>query len=61
MIPKPLRQVMDRYFAGCVAAIEEHGGAVEKFIGDAVLAAFGADGQPTRMTRSGRSARPPGR
>jgi class 3 adenylate cyclase/tetratricopeptide (TPR) repeat protein len=40
--PEALRQVMDSYFAGCVAAIEEHGGLVEKFIGDAVLAAFGA-------------------
>jgi class 3 adenylate cyclase/tetratricopeptide (TPR) repeat protein len=40
--PEALRQIMDRYFAGCMAAIEEHGGLVEKFIGDAVLAAFGA-------------------
>jgi class 3 adenylate cyclase/tetratricopeptide (TPR) repeat protein len=40
--PEALRQIMDRYFAACVAAIEEHGGVVEKFIGDAVLAAFGA-------------------
>lgn len=40
--PEALRQIMDRYFVGCVAAIEEHGGLVEKFIGDAVLAAFGA-------------------
>jgi class 3 adenylate cyclase/tetratricopeptide (TPR) repeat protein len=40
--PEPLRQVMDRYFAACLASIIEHGGAVEKFIGDAVLAAFGA-------------------
>ena len=40
--PEPLRQVMDRYFAACGAAIAEHGGAVEKFIGDAILAAFGA-------------------
>ena len=40
--PEALRQIMDSYFAGCVAAIEEHGGLVEKFIGDAVLAAFGA-------------------
>ena len=40
--PEALRQIMDSYFTGCVAAIEEHGGLVEKFIGDAVLAAFGA-------------------
>ncbi|HEX4087576.1 MAG TPA: adenylate/guanylate cyclase domain-containing protein [Trebonia sp.] len=40
--PEALQQIMDSYFAACVAAIEEHGGLVEKFIGDAVLAAFGA-------------------
>jgi class 3 adenylate cyclase len=40
--PEALRQIMDSYFAACVVAIEEHGGAAEKFIGDAVLAAFGA-------------------
>jgi class 3 adenylate cyclase len=39
--PEPLRQVLDRYFAACVAVITEHGGDVEKFIGDAVMAAFG--------------------
>ncbi|MCL2554727.1 MAG: AAA family ATPase, partial [Actinomycetia bacterium] len=39
--PEPLRQVMDRYFASCGARIAEHGGAVEKFIGDAILAGFG--------------------
>ncbi|MFF7458209.1 AAA family ATPase [Kitasatospora sp. NPDC008115] len=40
--PEPLRRVMDRYFASCGARIAEHGGVVEKFIGDAILAAFGA-------------------
>ncbi|MGI5229707.1 ATP-binding protein [Actinoallomurus sp. CA-142502] len=40
--PEPLRQVMDRYFAACGACVAEHGGAVEKFVGDAILAAFGA-------------------
>lgn len=40
--PEALAQIMDSYFAACVAAIEDHGGMVEKFIGDAVLAAFGA-------------------
>ncbi|WP_406208198.1 AAA family ATPase [Kitasatospora sp. NBC_01560] len=40
--PEALRQVMDRYFARCGACIADHGGAVEKFIGDAILAAFGA-------------------
>jgi class 3 adenylate cyclase/tetratricopeptide (TPR) repeat protein len=40
--PESLRQVMDRYFEVCRSAIIEHGGVLEKFIGDAVLAVFGA-------------------
>jgi len=34
--------VMTRYYETMRAAIERHGGAVEKFIGDAVVATFGA-------------------
>ncbi len=40
--PEPLRQIMDRYFAVASESIAAHGGAVEKFIGDAVMAVFGA-------------------
>ena len=36
-----LGQVMNRYFAETRAVIERHGGTVDKFIGDAVLGAFG--------------------
>src|SRR3954471_1223094 len=36
-----LRSVMSRYYAEMRAAIEQHGGTVEKFIGDAVMAVFG--------------------
>ncbi|MEA2621309.1 MAG: hypothetical protein QOH61_219 [Chloroflexota bacterium] len=36
-----LRGVMARYFAAMEAAILRHGGTVEKFIGDAVMAVFG--------------------
>ena len=32
---------MARYFEGMRAVIERHGGTVEKFIGDAVMAVFG--------------------
>jgi class 3 adenylate cyclase len=32
---------MGRYFAEMRAAAERHGGRLEKFIGDAVLAVFG--------------------
>jgi predicted ATPase/class 3 adenylate cyclase len=39
--PESLRHVMARYFAEMRAALEAHGGTVEKFIGDAVMAVFG--------------------
>ena len=39
--PESLRRVMERYFEAMQAAIERHGGTVEKFIGDAVMAVFG--------------------
>ncbi len=40
--PEPLREIMDAYFAIGSASVAEHGGVVEKFIGDAIMAAFGA-------------------
>ncbi len=39
--PEVLRGVMNRYFAEIRAVIERHGGTIEKFIGDAVMAVFG--------------------
>jgi class 3 adenylate cyclase/tetratricopeptide (TPR) repeat protein len=39
--PESLRQVMTLYFEEMKAALEAHGGTVEKFIGDAVMAVFG--------------------
>ncbi|NMO22775.1 adenylate/guanylate cyclase domain-containing protein [Pyxidicoccus fallax] len=39
--PEDLIQVLNGYFAEMVAAIQNHGGMVDKFIGDAVLAVFG--------------------
>ncbi len=39
--PEVLRGVMNRYFAMIRVTIERHGGTVEKFIGDAVMAVFG--------------------
>jgi predicted ATPase/class 3 adenylate cyclase len=41
MDPESMRAVMTRYFDVMRDAIESHGGAVEKFIGDAVMAIFG--------------------
>ena len=40
--PESLRRVMARYFETAKAIVERHGGTVEKFIGDAVMAVFGA-------------------
>jgi class 3 adenylate cyclase len=39
--PETMRTIMGRYFAMMKAVIERHGGTVEKFIGDAVMAVFG--------------------
>src|SRR3954447_114009 len=39
--PETFRGVMGRYFEAARAAVERHGGTVEKFVGDAVLAVFG--------------------
>ena len=39
--PEAVRRVMERYFDEARAALEHHGGTVEKFIGDAVMAVFG--------------------
>jgi class 3 adenylate cyclase/tetratricopeptide (TPR) repeat protein len=39
--PESMRKVMSRYFDAMRAALDRHGGSVEKFIGDAVMAVFG--------------------
>jgi class 3 adenylate cyclase/tetratricopeptide (TPR) repeat protein len=39
--PEALRALLARYFDRMRAIVERHGGAVEKFIGDAVMAVFG--------------------
>jgi class 3 adenylate cyclase/tetratricopeptide (TPR) repeat protein len=39
--PETLRRVMDRYFDRMREVIEAHGGTVEKYIGDAIMAVFG--------------------
>jgi tetratricopeptide (TPR) repeat protein len=48
--------VMDEYFASVASAIEHHGGTVEKYIGDAVMAVFGVprlhEDDPMRALRA---------
>src|SRR5437588_2397498 len=39
--PESVRALMGRYFAAIKQIVERHGGTVEKFIGDAVMAVFG--------------------
>src|SRR5262249_51194603 len=39
--PEPLRGLMGSWYEAMRSAIERHGGTVEKFVGDAVMAVFG--------------------
>jgi class 3 adenylate cyclase/tetratricopeptide (TPR) repeat protein len=39
--PETLRRIMSRYFDAMQSTIAHHGGTVEKFIGDAIMAVFG--------------------
>src|SRR5438128_4799393 len=39
--PEALQRLLARYFVGARTIVERHGGTVEKFIGDAVMAVFG--------------------
>ena len=54
--PELLRRVMWRYFEAVQAVLERHGGTVEKFIGDAVMAVFGIpslhEDDPLRAVRA---------
>ena len=40
--PERLRAMLDRFYDAMAAEVERAGGTVEKFVGDAVMAAFGA-------------------
>ncbi|HJQ74983.1 MAG TPA: AAA family ATPase, partial [Gaiellaceae bacterium] len=54
--PEDVRATLSRYYAQLRAELERHGGTVEKFIGDAVMAIFGApvahEDDPERAVRA---------
>jgi class 3 adenylate cyclase/tetratricopeptide (TPR) repeat protein len=54
--PEDVRQLLSSYHSQVRAVLERHGGTVEKFIGDAVMAVFGAprahEDDPERAVRS---------
>lgn len=54
-----MRELLSRYFDVCRGPIERCGGTVEKVIGDAVIAVWGArsSGAPTSAPRAGTAAR----
>ena len=54
--PETTRRVMLRYFDETRTVLERHGGTVEKFIGDAVVAVFGVPCS-ARGRRAARGAR----
>src|SRR3977135_4017134 len=39
--PESIRHLMSRYFEEMQAILQRHGGTVQKFIGDAIMAVFG--------------------
>ena len=58
--PEALRTLLAGYFERMKTIVEGHGGTVEKFIGDAVMAVFGRSFMrttPCELSRSGPDAR----
>jgi class 3 adenylate cyclase/tetratricopeptide (TPR) repeat protein len=59
--PEDVRATLTPYFARLREELERHGGTVEKFIGDAVMAVFGAptahEDDPERAVRAGLAIR----
>src|SRR2546422_10733927 len=45
--PEDVRDALRLYYSKAKECIEQHGGTVEKFIGDAVMGVFGAPGAQT--------------
>ncbi len=54
--PERLRAFLARYFERMKGIVESHGGSVEKFIGDAVMAVFGVRSHEDDALRACRAA-----
>jgi DNA-binding SARP family transcriptional activator/predicted ATPase len=54
--PELYRSILERWFAVARAALERHGGTIERFVGDAVMAVFGVptahEDDPLRAVRA---------
>src|SRR5919202_3060916 len=54
--PESLRQVMTAFFGRAKEVVERHGGTLEKYIGDAIMAVFGVprlhEDDPLRAVRA---------
>src|SRR5258705_13160624 len=57
--PEEMRGLLARYYAVARETVTEHGGTVEKFIGDAVMAGFWHLYGPWGPPRGGGGSRPP--
>ena len=42
LTPQEMLAILNRYFTGMAAIVERHGGIVDKYVGDALMALFGA-------------------
>ena len=55
--PEPLRELLGAWYEEMRIAVERHGGTVEKFIGDAVMAVFGAPARARGRRAAGGAGR----
>jgi len=51
-LPYDVVYLLNQYFRAMGEAIEQHGGHVDKFLGDGIMALFGLDGDPATAARA---------
>ena len=56
--PEQTRALLERFYAAMAEEVEQAGGTVEKFAGDAVMAAFGGAGRAGGPRGAGAARRP---